>query len=153
MDLGNAMKHLNDKDVASGLMFIGVGTICLFLMGGFEFGTSARPGPGFFPIVLSVLLIVIGVAVSGWGLLRQAGPLAEIAPRPLILITSAVCIFALCIEPFGLVPSIILATFIATFARPNYGLLQRSLLAVSLAAVSAILFVVALNLPIALWSI
>lgn len=147
------MKHLNDKDVASGLMFIGVGAICLFLMDGFEFGTTARPGPGFFPIVLSALLILIGIAVSSWGLLRQRNLIAQIALRPLILITSAVCIFAFCIEPLGLVPSIILATFTATFARPNYGLHQRILLAVGLSAVSAILFVVALNLPIALWSI
>lgn len=145
------MKYLNDKDVASGLMFILVGAIGLFLMTGFDFGSTVRPGAGFFPIVLSVLLMLIGVAVSGWGLLRHTNPIDRIALRPLILISCAVCSFALGIETLGLVPSVILAAIIASYGWPNYGAVPRILLAICLAAFSALLFVVALNLPIALW--
>ncbi|MEP2532242.1 tripartite tricarboxylate transporter TctB family protein [Shimia sp.] len=147
------MKHLNDKDVASGLMFILFGLIALFLTSEFDFGSAARPGPGFFPIVLSVLLMLIGAAISGWGLLRHGDPIAHFALPPLILITAAVCVFSFCIEPFGLVPSVILAVLIASCARPHFGNVQRFVLAIGLAAFSALLFVVLLNLPISLWPV
>jgi len=147
------MKYLNDKDIASGLMFILAGAIGLYLMAGFDFGSTARPGPGFFPIVLSILLMVIGIAVSAGGFLRQSDPIDRFALRPFILITFAVSVFAFSIEPFGLVPSVIATSVIASFARPNYGLMHGLILAVGLAAFSALLFVVGLNLPIPLWSL
>lgn len=152
LDLNTAMKFLNDKDFASGLMFILFGAFGLFLLAGFKFGSPAHPGPGFFPVVLSVFLILIGVAISIGGVLRHSDPIDRIALRPLLLITCAVCVFALSIEPFGLMPSVGAAALIASFARPKFGMIPRLLLAAGLAAFSALLFVVALNLPIALWS-
>lgn len=147
------MRYLNDKDVASGLLFILVGLAGLFLMNGFDFGSTARPGPGFFPVTLSVLLILIGAGVAGLALLRKADPIERIAIRPFIVIPGAVCLFAVCIERFGLVPAVILAALVASYARPQFGMVPRILLALGLAAFSALMFVVALNLPIALWKI
>lgn len=147
------MKYLNDKDIASGMIFILVGLVCLFLMAGFDFGSTAHPGPGFFPIVLSVLLMIIGAAVSLGGFLRHSDPIDTIALRPLLLITCAVIVFALSIERFGMIPAVSCAALTASFARPKFGLLHRILLALGLTAFSVILFVVALKLPISLWSI
>lgn len=149
---GLAVKLMTDKDFGSGLLFALAGIIGLVLTSSFEFGSTAEPGPGFFPIVLSTLLILIGIAVALSVLLRDVDPMSAIAMRPFLLITCAVCIFAVCIERFGLMPSVFVTAIIASFARANYGWAHRILAAAGIALFSAALFIGALNLPVALWS-
>lgn len=146
------MRYLTDKDFGSGLLFAVAGIIGLVLTSSFEFGSTAEPGPGFFPIVLSTLLILIGIAVALSVFLREADLISAVAIRPFIMITCAVIVFALCIERFGLVPSVFVTAIVASFARARYGWLHRILAAAGLALFSALLFIGALNLPIALWS-
>lgn len=146
------VRYLTNKDFLSGALFIAAGLICLALSYQFDFGSTARPGPGFFPIVLSVLLICIGMGVALIGLLKSADPVDRFAVRPIIFITLAVCSFAIGIEQFGLVPTVFTATIIASFAKPDFGHVARVVLAACLAGFSALLFVFALGLPISLWA-
>ncbi len=149
---GLAVKLLTDKDFGSGLLFALAGIMGLVLTSSFEFGSTAEPGPGFFPIILSTLLILIGIAVALGVLLREADPISAVAIRPFLLITCAVIVFAVCIERFGLVPSVFVTAIVASFARANYGWVHRILAATGLAFFSALLFIGALKLPVALWS-
>lgn len=146
------MKHLYDKDVVSGLMFLALGALGLGLSLQFDFGATAHPGPGFFPTVLSVLLILIGVGVAGVGLLRPVVNYTRIGWRPFVYVTLAVIIFALSIDRFGLIPSVTATTITASFAKTNFGLAARLITAAALLAFSAILFIGLLGLPIELWS-
>lgn len=146
------MKLLTDKDFGAGLLFALAGILGLILTSSFEFGSTAEPGPGFFPLVLSTILLLIGIAVALSALLREADPISAMMIRPFILITCAVIAFALCIERFGLMPSVFVAAIVASFARANYGWVHRILAAAGLALFSALLFIGALNLPVALWS-
>lgn len=146
------MRLLTDKDFGSGLLFALAGLIGLVLTSSFEFGSTAEPGPGFFPVILSALLILIGIAVALGVFLRDADPISALAIRPFLLITCAVIVFAFCIERFGLVPSVFVTAIVASFARANYGWIHRILAAAGLAFFSALLFIGALNLPVALWS-
>ncbi len=146
------MRQLLSKDVASGLMFTAVGALGLILMMGVDFGTTARPGPGFFPVVLSALLALIGVVQTALGLIQNREAIPPMALRPLVLIICSVCVFAFCVGRFGLVPSIFVATMIATYAQPDYGMRPRVILAAALSIFCSLLFVYALNLPIALWT-
>lgn len=147
------MKQLYDKDVASGLMFLAIGLFCLALSLQFDFGTTARPGPGFFPTVLSALLCAIGAIVALVGLRSPAIHYAKIVWRPFIFITLGVIAFAMLIDPLGLIPAVVLATLIASFAKPDFGTPSRFITAFSLAGFSAFLFIICLGLPIALWSL
>ncbi len=58
------MKHFSDKDFLSGLMFVLIGVFGAFMVSSFAFGSTARPGPGFFPVVLSWTLMIVGAAVA-----------------------------------------------------------------------------------------
>jgi hypothetical protein len=146
------MKHLYDKDVASGLMFAAIGLFSLALSCQFDFGTSARPGAGFFPTVLSILLILIGVLVTVTALRSPVVVIAKIVWRPFVFITLAVVAFGVLINPFGLIPSVITASLIGSFAKADFGLVARLATASCLALFSAVLFIGLLNLPIDLWS-
>lgn len=146
------MKHLYDKDVVSGLMFVAIGIFSLSMSLQFDFGTTARPGPGFFPTILSTLLIAIGAGVALVSMRSPVIAYANFVWRPFFFITLAVVLFAFTINRFGLVPSVVLATITASFAMPGYGTVPRLAVAALLALFSAGLFVGLLNLPIAIWS-
>ena len=146
------MKYLADKDVASGLMFLVIGLAGLGLSFGYEFGQPSHPGPGFFPVLLSALLALIGLAIIATGLLRPLERFPTIVWRPLLLITCAVLVFALRIDRFGLMPTVFIASLVATFAKADFGVVPRLLTAVSLAAFTALLFIALLRMPIPLWA-
>jgi hypothetical protein len=55
----------SQKDFFSGLMFLLVGIAFAWGAGGYSVGTGARMGPGYFPMVLGVLLAGIGFWFEG----------------------------------------------------------------------------------------
>jgi len=54
------LKIKSQKDFWSGLMFIGVGVGFAWGALGYSFGSSARPGPAYFPFGLGVLMAILG---------------------------------------------------------------------------------------------
>ena len=57
------MKIKSQKDFWSGLMFMAAGLGFAVGATNYSFGTSARPGPGYFPFGLGVLLALLGAVV------------------------------------------------------------------------------------------
>lgn len=113
------MKYLSDKDILAGLMFVSIGLLGLGLSNGLAFGTTSHPGPGFFPVVLSLGVVAIGLGVAGRAVVRATGPVPAFAWRPFFLITLAVVLFALVIERMGLVPAVLVATLTGQLRRPR----------------------------------
>ena len=54
------MKIKSEKDFWSGLMFIAVGVAFAWGATNYSFGSSARPGPAYFPFGLGVLMAILG---------------------------------------------------------------------------------------------
>src|SRR4051794_3824404 len=100
------MKIKSQKDFWSGLMFIGVGVVFAVGATSYSFGSSARPGPGYFPFGLGILLAVLGAAVLFKALTLEVdgGDLVPPVPwRPLELILAAIALFGVLLEPLGMV--------------------------------------------------
>ena len=103
------MKIKSEKDFWSGLMFIAVG---LGFAGGalnYNFGTSARPGPAFFPFGLGIMLAVLGAAVLFKALTIETeggDPMGAIPWRPLGLITLGVVLFGVALPRLGMIVSL-----------------------------------------------
>jgi hypothetical protein len=57
------VKIKSQRDFWSGLMFIAVGIGFAWGATVYSFGSSARPGPGYFPFGLGILLAVLGAIV------------------------------------------------------------------------------------------
>ena len=56
------MKIKSQRDFCSGLLFLLLGGVCATTAAGYRVGTSGEPGEGFFPLVLSVMLMMLGLA-------------------------------------------------------------------------------------------
>ena len=60
----------DNKNFMSGLLFIGVGALGIYMAQDYPMGTALRMGPGYFPIVLSGMLILFGIYCLIQGLLK-----------------------------------------------------------------------------------
>ncbi|MEW6099711.1 MAG: tripartite tricarboxylate transporter TctB family protein [Pseudomonadota bacterium] len=148
------MKIKSQKDFVSGLMFIVVGAAFAWGATEYTFGTSARPGPGYFPFGLGVLLAILGAIVTFKSLTIESengDPIGSIAWRPLILILGSVAVFGFALPRLGLVLTIPLLILISTLAGDEFKWRDVIVLAIVLTVLSYVVFVWGLSLVIPMW--
>lgn len=66
------MRIKNQKDFWAGLMFIAFGAFFAGFGTQYTIGTAAKMGPGYFPISLGILLMILGAIVSVMGMRPKA---------------------------------------------------------------------------------
>jgi hypothetical protein len=96
------MRIRNTKDFLAGLMLSGIGFAALWIASDYRMGTAFRMGPGYFPVILSILLIVLGI-ITAVIALRSGEEVAspKLAWRPLFIVSIAVVLFGLFINNTG----------------------------------------------------
>jgi hypothetical protein len=96
--LETSVQIKSQKDFWSGVMFILAGVGFAWGATNYNFGSAARPGPGYFPFGLGILLAVLGAAIMLKALTvptKDGDPIGSFAWRPLGLIVAAVVVFGL----------------------------------------------------------
>lgn len=156
------MKLASYKDFLSGLMFSTVGIAFTVGAREYEVGTAARMGPGYFPMMLGILLTALGLIITIQSF-RKGGedgdPIGSIAWRPLGFVLGANLIFgallvgvpALGIPAFGLIVALYALVIVAGFAQPGGKITHSLVLATILAVGSYGAFVYMLNLQFPVW--
>jgi hypothetical protein len=99
------MKIKSQRDFWAGLMFIVVGIAFAWGSTSYSFGSSARPGPAYFPFGLSVLMALLGALVLFKSLTVESDAGDPIGPwswKPLLIIITAVALFGWGIPHLGL---------------------------------------------------
>jgi len=141
----------NWQDFGAGCIFAAIGLAGLWIGCGYRFGSLVRMGPGFMPVVVSSLVMMLGILIIGKAAFSHGAAIEATKLRPLILIPGAVIAFALMIPRFGLVPSVLVTAMIAGRAAPDADIRTNVVLSVSLVLFSLLLFRFGLNLPIPAW--
>ena len=83
------MKIKSQKDFFSGLMFMSVGVAFAWGATTYNVGEGARMGPGYFPLVLGILLAAIGAFTIFESLVvetEDGEPIGSFAWKPLFFI-------------------------------------------------------------------
>ena len=156
------MNIKSQKDFFAGLMFMGVGVAFAWGATSYSVGTGARMGPGYFPLLLGVLLAVLGSAITFNALVveRVGGDkIGKWAYRPLFYIIAANLIFGVClgglpsikIPAMGMMFGIYVLTFVASMAEKGMNVKKTFMLATVLAVISYVAFVKVLKLQFAVW--
>jgi len=135
-----------DTDVIGGVLTVAIATGVLIESSGYGYGTILRMGPGYFPTVLGILLLGLGLALTVRGLQRQEEPIALPQLRPVVLIGAAISLFALTLPTFGLAPAIMLLVTVSAYASPVRRPVVIVLLGLGLTAFAYIVFVRLLSL-------
>ncbi|CAH1649643.1 Tripartite tricarboxylate transporter TctB family protein [Hyphomicrobiales bacterium] len=147
------MKTKLSPDVLAGFFFILVGLGFYLTAQNYPMGTAGRMGPGYFPAALAGILVLLGLAIGIQGM--RAPEDEEQAPvfswKSAFIVTGATVLFAIVLEFAGVIAAIV-ALVVAGSAAVGRALhWQTFLLAIVLAAFSAILFVGILGVPMTLW--
>lgn len=148
------MKIKSQKDFWSGLMFIVVGLAFAWGATNYSMGSSARPGPGYFPLGLGVLMAILGAIILFKALtieVEGGDPIGAFAWKPLILIVASVAIFGVLLPKLGMVISLPLLVFVASYAGDEFHWGEVALNSAILTFGSWVIFIWGLNLTIPLW--
>jgi Tripartite tricarboxylate transporter TctB family len=152
----------SQKDFFSGLMFTAVGASFALGARSYEVGDAARMGPGYFPLMLGIILAVLGVIVTVQSF-TKGGPggdkIGAFAWRPLGFVLGANLAFGALlvglpsfgVPAFGLIVAIYALVIIASLAQPGFRLKSTLVLATVLAVGSYLAFVKLLNLQFPVW--
>lgn len=150
------MKIKSQRDFFSGLMFVLLGVVFAWASTEYSFGSSARPGPGYFPFGLGVLLALLGALVLFKALTIESeggDPIGAVAWRPLLVITAAIVLFGLALPRLGLALTLPMVVVLAAAAGDEFrwrdALLNCGLLTVG----SWCIFVWGLKLVIPVWPV
>jgi hypothetical protein len=173
-------------DLLAGGTFMAVGLAFAVASSRYELGSALQMGPGYYPLVLGVLLVALGAGVAVEGLFRRRGsrhaPVRDTAPAPapgddageddpggddvnrveadgdergpvpwtsMALVVAAIVVFALGVRELGLVPALLVATFLAALAGRRRAVWAAGV-AVGVTVLCVLIFVVALQLRLPL---
>ena len=135
------------KDLLAGLVFIGFGLAFAITANTYEVGSALRMGPGYFPLVLGGLLVLLGIAVAVKAFVAGEGDdLGPVPWKALVLIVTALLFFGYTVRGLGMVPSLLVTVFLTAMAGRNARVVPSAVIAVSLTALSILIFVIALQL-------
>ena len=139
------------QDVGAAVVFVGLGLAGVYFGRDLALGSAARMGPGYFPVILSWIIIGIGLIVGFKGLTIEGPRIEPMQLRPMLVIIAAILAFGFLIDKIGLALTAALLTILAGYARRDVNLWEALLLAATLALFSVVLFVYGLSQPFPAW--
>jgi hypothetical protein len=148
------VKIKSQRDFWSGLMFVVVGVVFAVGATNYSMGSSARPGPGYFPLILSVLMAILGGIVLFKALTIESeggDPIGHFAWRPLLVIVAAIAVFGAALPRLGLVITVPILIVMTSLAGDEFKWKGVLATAVVLTVGSWAIFVLGLKLIIPMW--
>lgn len=145
------MKIKSERDFWSGVMFLAVGIGFAWGATTYSFGNSARPGPGYFPFGLGILLAVLGgmVLFKALTIETEDGEKVGHFPwKPLFVILFSVAVFGVIIPRLGMLISLPLLVLMSSWASDEFSWKATLINAVVLTVMSWVIFVKGLSLTI-----
>jgi hypothetical protein len=157
-----AVNIKSQKDFFSGLMFMGVGVAFAWGATTYNVGEGARMGPGYFPLMLGILMAVLGAVITFKALVVETvggDKIGKWAWKPLSFIILANLVFGILlaglpsikIPAMGMIVAIYALTFISSMAEEGWKVKNTFILATVLAIGSYLAFVVLLKLQFPVW--
>ena len=139
------------EDLGAGILFILFGIAGLWFGKDYTVGTAARMGPGYFPMLLSWLLIGFGIFIAARAFVIEGPRIEPFRWRSILLVFAAIASFAFTIQRFGLAVAAFLVVAIAAPAVRQTRWPAIVLLAVFVAAFCVGVFIFGLKQPLPLW--
>lgn len=142
----------NRSDIGAGAIFIAIGLFFgITTLMELNIGTARRMGPGYFPIMLSGILVVLGLVIAAKSVGRSDEARGPLPWRGLVVLLSVPVIFGLLVRPLGMAPVLLITTFITSFASQRMSVRVAALLAIGLAVFCVAVFNLGLGLPLRLF--
>jgi len=166
-------RRFSRRDVLAGAVFVAFGMAFALGARTYTVGTALQMGPGYFPLVLGGVLALLGLVIVAQGLVgvegegivdegeetgdegegivddgEEAGPIPWLR---IALLVAAVVVFGLGARELGLVPALLITTFLSATAGYRTGVVAAAVIAVGLTILCVLIFVVLLQIRLPLF--
>ena len=138
---------MNNKRFLTGIQFLIIGGVSIYIAQDYPMGTALRMGPGYFPIVLGGMIGLFGVYELIIGALKPDPVKGNWSLRALIILTVAAVLFGILMEHAGFIPALIVLIFVAAAASREFKFVEVLISAVVITVSSVGLFIYGLGLP------
>jgi Tripartite tricarboxylate transporter TctB family len=156
------VKIKSQKDFFSGLMFTVVGASFAYGATNYSIGSGGRMGPGYFPLLLGVILAILGSAIMFKALVvetQDGEKIGKWAWKPLFFIIAANLLFGILLgglpsiglPAMGLIAAIFGVTIVSSLAGDMFNLKEVLMLSVVLSIGSYLAFIMLLKLQFPVW--
>lgn len=143
---------VNRQDLVAGLFFVAIGLFFgLTAYFDLKIGTGNRMGPGYFPVMLSIAMVILGALITVKAIGKDTPATGTIPWRGALLILACPLIFGATVQGLGLVPALAISVFIASFASQRMTPLLALALTFGLTAFCVLVFHFGLGSPIRLY--
>ena len=139
------------QDFGAAMLFLAIGIAGIYFGQDLTFGTASRMGPGYFPTLLSIVIVLIGAIVGLKSLAIDGPPIEPTKLRPILFILLAILAFGYLIEQIGLAITATGLAIFAAYARRDVNLKETVVLAVGLSLFAIVVFAYALGQPLPIW--
>jgi uncharacterized membrane protein len=136
------------RDFWLGVIYATVGGAGFLIARDYSFGSGARMGPGYFPTIVSALLIVFGILGIGRSCILSGEAVGEIAWKALPLVIGSSVVFGVLLDQAGFVAAALALLFMSAAASSKFKFRWTTIAgAVALVSVCTLLFVKGLGIP------
>jgi hypothetical protein len=139
------------QDFGSAILIILIGAAGVYFGSDLTMGTAGRMGPGYFPRLLSWIIIAIGFFIGAKSLVFEGPPIQPPKFRPMIFVLLSILIFGYSMKYIGLALTAVILVFIAAHARRDVKYLETLIFAILLSLGTIVVFVYALGQPLPAW--
>ena len=145
------MNIKSQKDFFSGLMFTVTGVAFAWGASTYTVGNGARMGPGYFPRILGLMLIVLGAIIALRGVRVRGEAIPKWKWRPTLVVLGSVVLFGSIVAYIGVAISTIVLIVASSAASHEFRWKESLIAGVILSALANGVFVIGLGLQLPIW--
>ena len=139
---------MNDRNLLRGLFLVAIALVFAGASWRYSIGSFGRAGPGLFPLLVSGLLLLIGVATIVQSRLLPPEPM-KLQLKNIALILASLCGFALLSHYLNMIVGIVFMVFCAALAGDSFSAWRSAKIAAALVLIAvAFQQLLGLNLPL-----
>ena len=139
------------RDFGAAVLFLTIGIAGVYFGRDLDFGNAAKMGPGYFPTILSGVIVLIGAVVGLRSLAIEGPPIEPTKLRPIVFILVSIAAFGYLIERIGLAITVAGVAIFAAYARSAVDLKETVALALGLSGFAIAVFAYALGQSLPIW--
>ena len=144
-------RKVDRKELASGILLILVAAaFAASALRNLSLGSAASMGPGYFPLLVTMPLALIGVIVTARAFGRSDAPQETVRPIALVLVLAAPIAFALTVKGLGFVGAIALTVLVSAWASRAMTVRTALLTTAVISVLCVVIFYSLLRMPVAL---
>jgi hypothetical protein len=107
----------NQKDLGAGLLYIAFGAVGFFVARDYGMGQASRMGPGYFPTVLSALLVLLGAAAVVRSFIsKHPEEVGKFAWKAIAFVCGSTALFGFLLPTAGFVVALLVLCFVSAAA-------------------------------------